>query len=153
MATRGIRQSILSISTPQGNAFQSEPDASLRRDKSVALARLLNEYVAQVVRVWPERFRFLGVVPLPWVGEAVREARYVLGEGMGAVGIGVLTNHEGVYVGDERFDGLWEVLGERGREVVFVHPTEPVIRLEDGRLVGSRPCKFCSPSSLRFLVA
>jgi hypothetical protein len=41
----------------------------------------------------------------------------------------------------------WEYLEERaregdGREVVFIHPTDPVIALEDGRLISSRPCEF-----------
>jgi hypothetical protein len=65
------------------------------------------------------------------------------------VGVGVLTNHEGLYPGDEAFDPLWEFLQERagkdggnGKEVVFVHPTEPILKLDDGRLINSRPCKF-----------
>jgi hypothetical protein len=154
MASRGIRRSILSVSTPQGNAFNSEPNPELRRKKTIALVRLLNEYVAEVCRLWPERFSFLGIVPLPWVADAVVEAQYVLEE-MGAVGVCVLTNAEGAYVGDEGLEGLWEFLngrakedeGGRRREVVFVHPTEPVIKLEDGRLVNSRPCKFFPLSS------
>lgn len=130
-----------------GNAFLSERDEGIRKAKTVALARLLNEFVAEVCRLFPERFSFMAVLPLPWVDEAVVEARYALGE-LGAVGVAVCTNHEGTYVGDEEFDGLWEYLDRRGgKEVVFVHPTEPVIRLEDGRFVGSRPCKSC-----RFLI-
>jgi hypothetical protein len=69
-----------------------------------------------------------------------------LGE-LGAVGVSVLTNAEGVYPGDVSFRGLWEYLEERaregdGREVVFIHPTDPVIALEDGRLISSRPCEL-----------
>jgi hypothetical protein len=66
--------------------------------------------------------------------------------------VGVLTNHEGWYVGDVRFDALWgEVERWAGEErdrrgVVFVHPTEPVVRLGEGRIAVSRPCKFCSIS-------
>lgn len=143
MASRGIGRSVLSISTPMGNAFLSERDEGIRKAKTVALARLLNEFVAEVCRLLPERFLFMAVLPLPWVDEAVVEARYALEE-LGAVGVAVCTNHEGMYVGDEDFDGLWEYLDRReGKEVVFVHPTEPVIRLEDGRFVGSRPCKSC----------
>ncbi|KAJ4340213.1 hypothetical protein N0V95_007565 [Ascochyta clinopodiicola] len=52
MANHGIGRSILSVSTPQANAFASpakfEPDPDLRRRKTVALARLLNEFVAEV---------------------------------------------------------------------------------------------------------
>ncbi|KAJ4413319.1 hypothetical protein N0V91_000294 [Didymella pomorum] len=146
MAERGIKRSILSVSTPQANAFASpskfEPDAELRKKKTVALARLLNEYVAEVCRVWPERFSWMGVTALPHVAESVREVEYALG--LGACGISVLTNAEGVYPGDVSFAPLWEFLQTRadtrgGREVVFIHPTDPVVALEDGRLISSRP--------------
>ena len=63
------------------------------------------------------------------------------------MGVGVLRNGGGAYLGDVAFGGLWEYLEERarkgdGREVVFIHPTDPVIALEDGRLISSRPCEF-----------
>lgn len=150
MAEHGIKRSVLSVSTPQANAFaspsKSEGDAEVRRKKTIALARLLNEFVAEVCRIWPERFSWLAVTALPYVEESVREVEYALGE-LGAVGISVLTNAEGVYPGDIAFERLWDYLEERakkadGREIVFIHPTDPVIALEDGRLVSSRPCRL-----------
>ncbi|KAJ8116617.1 hypothetical protein OPT61_g1988 [Boeremia exigua] len=147
MAEHGVRRSILSVSTPQANAFASpskfEVDPELRRKKTVALARLLNEYVAEVCRVWPERFSWLAVTALPYVEESVVEVNYALKE-LGAVGISVLTNTEGLYPGDTALSALWSFLEERaqkgdGREIIFIHPTDPVIALEDGRLVSSRP--------------
>jgi predicted TIM-barrel fold metal-dependent hydrolase len=144
MSTHSIKKSVLSVSTPQANAFLSDSDVSSRKKKTVALARLLNEYVAQVVRLFPERFAWMAITPLPFVDDAVAEVKYAVEE-LGAVGVSVLTNHEGMYPGDETFDSLWEYLeGREGRQVVFIHPTEPVIKLEDGRLVASRPCKFAS---------
>jgi hypothetical protein len=152
MAERGIKRSILSVSTPQGNAFASptkfETDSKLRKKKTVALARLLNEFVAELCRVYPERFSWMGVTALPCVEESVREVRYALEE-LGAVGVSVLTNAEGVYPGDVGFEGLWEYLEDRaqkgdGKEIVFIHPTDPVIKLDDGRLISSRPCTFHS---------
>jgi len=149
MADRGIKRSILSVSTPQANAFASptafEPDAALRKKKTVALARLLNEYVAEVCRLFPQRFSWLAVTALPYVEESVVEVRYAMEE-LGAVGVSVLTHAEGVYPGDEAVGGLWEWLEERavagsGREIVFIHPTDPVVVLGDGRVVSSRPCE------------
>jgi hypothetical protein len=148
MSSRGIARSILSVSTPQGNVFlHDDMDTNVRRKKTVALARLLNEYVGEVARLFPQRFSFLAVVPLPYADEAITEARYALEE-LGTIGIAVLTNHEGMYPGDTAFDPLWTYLNSRegGKEVVFIHPTEPVIKLEDGRFVDSRPCKFTTPS-------
>jgi len=138
MAEHSIKRSILCISTPQANAYPGD------RSKTVALARLLNEFAAQIVRVYPSRFSFLAVTPLPYVQEALTEVGYALEE-LGAVGVGVLTNHEGLYPGDEKFNPLWEMLQERasvgGKEIVFVHPTDPVLRLDDGSLVNSKPCE------------
>ncbi|KAH6620032.1 hypothetical protein C7974DRAFT_398731 [Boeremia exigua] len=147
MAEHSIKRSILSVSTPQANAFASpskfETGAALRKKQTVALARLLNEYVAEVCRVWPEQFSWLAVTALPYVEESVVEVQYAFEE-LGAVGVSVLTNAEGVYPGDTAFSALWSYLEERaqrgdGREVVFIHPTDPVIALEDGRLMSSRP--------------
>lgn len=146
MSQHHIARSVLCISTPQANAFPKDGEA-IRKKKTVALARLLNEFSAELCRLYPERFSWLAITPLPYVEEAVTEVKYAL-EQLGAVGVGVLTNHEGLYPGEENFDPLWEFLQQRaekdgagGKEVVFIHPTEPVIKLEDGRLINSRPCK------------
>ncbi|KAJ4358723.1 uncharacterized protein N0V89_003307 [Didymosphaeria variabile] len=137
MEEHSIAHSILCVSTPQANAF---PDDNA---KTVALARLLNEFSAELVRVYSERFSWMAVTPLPYVEDAVMEVRYALEE-LRAVGVGVLTNHEGLYPGEDSFDPLWTYLQKRaekgdGREIVFIHPHDPVIRLEDGRLVSSKP--------------
>lgn len=134
------------MSTPMANAFNHLANADERKKKTVALARLLNEYVAEVCRLWPERFSWLAVTCLPYVRESCVEVGYA--RELGARGVGVCTNAEGIYPGDERFDGFWEYVNERGeREVVFVHPTEPVLKLDDGRMVNSRPCKCPYPIS------
>jgi predicted TIM-barrel fold metal-dependent hydrolase len=139
MAEQNITRSIVCISTPQANAFLGN------KVRTIALARLLNEFVAELVRVYPERFSLMAVTPLPYVEDAVTEVRYAIEE-LGAVGVGVMTNHEGLYPGDAKFDPLWEYLQSResegGREIVFIHPTEPVIRLVDGTLADSKPCKY-----------
>ncbi|KAF2814746.1 amidohydrolase 2 [Mytilinidion resinicola] len=138
-----ITRSIVCISTPQANLF---PDDKTR---TVALARVLNEFCAEVVRCYPDRFSFMAVVPLPYTDWAVREAKYALEE-LGAIGVGVMTNHDGLYPGDER--GPIDV--RRKREIVFVHPTDPVIRIDraqklpisssEGKLVSSNPAPFRS---------
>lgn len=140
MSQRSISQSVLCVSTPQANAFPDD------KAKTVALARVLNEFVAELARAYPKRFRWMCVTPLPYVEDAVKEVRYATEE-LGAVGVGVMTNHNGLYPGEERFNALWGYLQERAenrsqKEVVFIHPTDPVIRLEDGRLINSKPCEF-----------
>ena len=153
MSEHHIAHSVLCVSTPQADAFLAERHEVLRKKKTVALARLLNSFTAELCRIYPERFSWLAIMPLPHVEESITELKRMFGlVGKQPVGVGVLTNHEGMYPGDETFDPLWEYLKERsakmggdGREVVFVHPTEPIIKLDDGRLINSRPCEFSYP--------
>ncbi|EDU50368.1 amidohydrolase 2 [Pyrenophora tritici-repentis Pt-1C-BFP] len=156
MSEHNIAHSVLCISTPQANAFLGEKDQNLRKKKTLALARLLNCFAAELCKIYPERFSWLAILPLPYVPESVTELKRMLG--IGPVGVGVLTNHEGMYPGDAAFDPIWQFLQEKatsdggdGREIVFVHPTEPIIKLDDGRLINSRPCAFPDISE-RFLL-
>lgn len=136
MGEHKIKRSILCISTPQSNAFPGD------KKKTIALSRMLNEYVAELARVFPERFSWLAVTALPYVKESITEVRYALEE-LGAIGISMMTNSEGHYPGDKMFDPLWQYLQERDgeKEIVFVHPTDPVIRLKNGEFLNSNPCE------------
>lgn len=145
MRSHEIGHSVLCVSTPQANAFNKDP-GPLRKKKTIALARLLNEFVSKLCRLYPERFSFMAVLPLPHVEESLTELDYALGT-LGAIGVGVLTNHEGMYPGDKKFKPIWQALQRRAEdagahEVVFIHPTEPTLLLEDGTLINSRPCAF-----------
>ena len=136
MVDNHVKRSIICVSTPQANLFPGSPELT------AALARVLNEFVAALVRTYPNRFSFQAITPLPYTDAAIKEANYAL-DNLGAVGIGVLTNHEGKYPGDVSFKPFWQALESRksDREIVFVHPTDPVINI-DGRLVPSNPGKF-----------
>jgi 6-methylsalicylate decarboxylase len=109
----GIATSMLSLSTP-GVAFGEDP---------AAWARRVNEAGARTVRDHPGRFGLLASLPLPDVEAARAELAYALDD-LAADGVVLLTNADGVYVGDERFDPLFADL-DRRRAVVFLHPTSP----------------------------
>jgi 6-methylsalicylate decarboxylase len=109
----GIGTSMLSVSTP-GVAFGEDP---------AAWARRVNEAGARTVRDHPGRFGLLASLPLPDVEAARAELAYALDD-LAADGVVLLTNVDGVYVGDERFDPLFADL-DRRRAVVFLHPTSP----------------------------
>jgi 6-methylsalicylate decarboxylase len=109
----GIGTSMLSLSTP-GVAFGEDP---------APWARRVNEAGAQTVRDHPRRFGLLASLPLPDVEAARAELAYALDD-LAADGVVLLTNVDGVYVGDERFDPLFADL-DRRRAVVFLHPTSP----------------------------
>ena len=134
MADHNITRSIVCVSTPQANVYPDD------MEKTKALARILNELVAVMVKTYPNRFSFFAITPLPYIPEAIKEVEYALDE-LGAVGVGILTNHEGKY--PEEFRALWQALDARNtsREIVFIHPTDPVIRV-DGRLVKCKPGEF-----------
>ena len=109
----GIGTSMLSVSSP-GVAFGEDP---------AAWARRVNDAGARTVRDHPGRFGLLASLPLPDVEAARAELAYALDD-LGADGVVLLTNVDGVYVGDERFDPLFADL-DRRRAVVFLHPTSP----------------------------
>jgi predicted TIM-barrel fold metal-dependent hydrolase len=111
----GIRLAILSISSP-GVHFGDTAAA-------VDLARSVNEAGARITLTRPDRFGFFAALPLPDVDAAVAETRYAL-DRLGAFGISLLTNHRGMYLGDERLEPIFAEVASR-RSVIFIHPTSP----------------------------
>ncbi len=115
MERGGIEKSYLSVSSP-GVHFGDDTAAR-------ALAREVNGFGAKVREENPRRFGHFASLPLPDVEGSLAEAAYAL-ETLGADGVAVETNHHGVYLGDARFEPLWQDLDRRGA-LVFVHPTSP----------------------------
>jgi 6-methylsalicylate decarboxylase len=113
MDRHGIETALLSVSSP-GLCFG---DAAKARE----MARSLNEFAAGCARRWPGRFGFFAVLPLPDVEAALSESSYAL-DTLGAASVGLLSNHEGVYLGDPRFEEVFAALDRRAA-VAFVHPT------------------------------
>ncbi|MGO2111288.1 MAG: amidohydrolase family protein [Pseudoclavibacter sp.] len=116
MDAHGIEQSVLSLSSP-GVFFGDGP-------ASVDLCRRVNDYAADLVGRWPDRFAFFASVPLPLVDEANEELSRALDD-LGASGVVVPTNVGGQYLSDDSFDQFMNELHRR-RSVMFMHPTSPV---------------------------
>jgi predicted TIM-barrel fold metal-dependent hydrolase len=113
MARLGIDAAVLSISSP-GVAFAAD---------RVGLARAVNEEGAEVLAAHPRRFALLVSLPLPNVDAALAEIAYA-SDDLGADGFVLMTNYDGVYVGDPRLDPVLDELNRRGA-VVALHPTSP----------------------------
>lgn len=115
MERHAIDAAILSLSPP-GVWFGDAPLAG-------ELASLVNERTAELVRSAPARFAGLAVLPLPDVPAAMDALAHAL-DVLELDGVALLSNVEGIYHGDPRWDPVWDEL-ERRQAYVFVHPTTP----------------------------
>jgi predicted TIM-barrel fold metal-dependent hydrolase len=111
----GIQTQILSISAPGIDFVSGEAARTLARD--------INEELAAIVARHPARFGGFGILPLPDVDAALREAEHVL-DVLKFDGVVFYTNFSGVYPGDPRLDPLFAELNRR-KAVVYVHPVAP----------------------------
>lgn len=95
------------------------------------MCRKINEFTQNVGERNPGKFGNLASIPLPDAEASVKEAEYAL-DTLGADGIVVYTNYEGVYLGDKKFDPVWETLNDRNA-VVFIHPGAPELKVIPGQ--------------------
>jgi len=105
-------------------------DYGINAEDGRALARYLNETIAELVTGTPGKFYGLGSVPLQDVDMAVRELEGVKAQGLH--GVEITTNVNGVSPGDPRFLPFWREI-ERLSMSVFVHGQGPTFA---ERLVG-----------------
>ena len=116
MDEAGVESAILSISSP-GVHFGNDLAA-------IELARRVNETGAEITAAYPGRFGFFASALLPDVDHSVAEVSYAIDE-LGADGVVLFTNSDGMYLGDPRMDPLIAAIAERN-STLFIHPTTPV---------------------------
>lgn len=117
MEETGITHAILSLSTPH----QYLGEASFAAE----LSRSINETAAQLKKEYPDQFSFAACLPLPNIELAVKEAVYSY-DVLGACGIKVPSQANGIYLGDEQFEPLMQELNRRNA-VVLIHPSKPPV--------------------------
>ncbi len=117
MDRHGIATAITSISEP-GIYFG---DQAFRRE----LAHRCNEFSAQLIRDYPQRFGAFAILPLPDIDAALKELEYAL-DTLKLDGVVLLSSVDGKYPGDPLFDELFTELNRR-KAVIFLHPTDPTI--------------------------
>lgn len=88
--------------------------------KSCDAARKINIDTAELCRKYPEKFGFAACVPLPCVNGAIDEMIFAMDE-LGACGVKLATNSNGVYLGDKLFDPFMNELNKRNA-LVIIHP-------------------------------
>jgi aminocarboxymuconate-semialdehyde decarboxylase len=94
--------------------------------RSVELARVYNDAVAEVVREHPDRFLALAAVPLQEPQAAARELERAVRE-LGLSGGHVFTNVRGRFLDEPDFAPVYEAAEGLGVPLL-VHPTTPVCR-------------------------
>ncbi len=87
------------------------------------LCRQINDAGREFVRSHPTRFGFFASLPLPDVAAALAEIAYAFDK-LGADGVILESNINGMYLGAKDFAPIFEELNRRSA-VVFLHPTSP----------------------------
>ena len=92
-----------------GHSVLSSPTPHLSGDDGRFVAKIhreVNASMAEVCKKYSDKFSFVASVPLPYEKEAIEEYRFAKKK-LGAIGVKLTTNADGVYLGDlsRRFYG------------------------------------------------
>lgn len=115
MALAGVTYSITSPTTPAASFGDAE---TMRR-----MARVSNEYGAQLARDYPKQFGFFATLPMLDVDGALKEIAYSC-DVLKAQGIAMLTSYDGKWLGDAAFAPIMDEINRR-KLIVYTHPANP----------------------------
>lgn len=138
-----ITKSILSVTTP-GTHLVAGNDALARK-----MTRYCNDYAADLKRKRPNQFGFFASLPLPDVEGALEEIKRA-SDDLNPNGFTLLTNHHGVYLGDEKFYPVFDELNRR-HATVFIHPTTPCMTSSGGCSTNAVPITRFPRSMFEFM--
>jgi aminocarboxymuconate-semialdehyde decarboxylase len=100
-------------------------------DDAKVLIRYLNEQIAGMIALAPERFVGLGAVPLQDLDSALRELEFIL-QKLKFAGVEIASHVNGVSIGDARFEPFFAAAEKMGA-AIFVHALRPA---GQDRIVG-----------------
>jgi predicted TIM-barrel fold metal-dependent hydrolase len=143
MDKAGVRTGILSLASTPGVWFD------LAVPEVARMARLCNDFGAQMVREHPGRFGLFATLPMIDVDSSLKEIDYALGT-LKADGFGLQTNYGDKWPGDPAYRPIFEELNRR-KAVVYFHP---LVAACCGRLsVGTFPAVIEVPHDTTRAVA
>jgi len=118
-------------------------------DDAKVLIRYLNEQIAEMIALAPERFVGLGCIPLQDPDSAITELELVMKE-LRFAGVEIASHVNGVSIGDARFEPFFAA-AERLGAAVFVHALRPA---GQERIVGAFPEQaVCFPGDVALACA
>ena len=113
------------------------------------LIRYLNEQIAEMIALAPERFAGLGAVPLQETDSAIRELEFLMKD-LKFSGAEIASHVNGVSIGDARFEPFFAA-AERLGAAIFVHALRPA---GQDRIVGAFPEQaVCVPGDVALACA
>ena len=117
MEDAGIDFTILSMPTP--HIYNGKDKKKFQ--STCEVARQINEDLAVLCKKYPQKFGFVAVLPMPAVEGSIAEIKYAT-EKLGALGVKVASNSDGVYLGDEILNPIFAELNKRN-SLVIMHPS------------------------------
>ncbi|MCJ1393392.1 hypothetical protein MMC18_006266 [Xylographa bjoerkii] len=143
MKRLNISKSILSITSPGTHL-------SPNRDEHAAnMTREANEELSAVCTTYPSHFGFFASLPLPCIAESIVEIDHAL-DRLGAVGFAVMSNANGVYLGDKALDPIFEKLNAR-KAILFIHPTTCNLLVPGGQMQAIKPLEEYPRPMMEFM--
>ena len=110
----GIRTAMLSLPSIPGTWFDFDARGAAR------MARICNDYAAQMARDYPGRFGVFAALPMLDTESSLREIEYAL-DVLKADGIGLQTNYGDKWPGDPVYRPIFDELNRR-KALVYFHP-------------------------------
>ena len=114
MDRNNVASAVLSLASTPGVWFDQGTAEAVR------MARLCNEYGADMVRSYPGRFGLFATLPMIDVDASLKELEYAL-DVLKADGVGLQTNYGDKWPGNPAFRPVFEELNRR-KAVVYFHP-------------------------------
>ena len=121
--TKRFASSTPRASRPRTSPFRAPACCSRGLTPPTSLGRV-NDIAAELIGRQAGRFGAFAALPLPDVGDSLAELARALDE-LKLDGIGLMTHHGDVYLGDPRLDEVFDELNRRAA-TVFIHPTTPL---------------------------
>jgi aminocarboxymuconate-semialdehyde decarboxylase len=115
MDEAGVDIAVVTLTSP--NVYWGSAQTSLQA------AKIMNDDMAARQRQYPGRIRFMCSLPWQHAKLAVAELKRACDE-LGAAGVMVLANIDGVSLTDKSFSSVWKEIDKRGLPVL-VHPSAP----------------------------